>query len=154
MPGGVDSGRHGGIQRLLASRNSRLGTFSDAPPSDASATGTRHVLLEHRHFGEFKVPGLRQLPATAPYMHDGSLPTLDTVIQHYSALNEERLHADGERILRRLDLSAGEASDLAAFLRSLGSLGRGAPAQWRGGAGGGAMSRSSGSSADGGAATR
>jgi cytochrome c peroxidase len=42
------------------------------------------------------------------------------VVQHYSALNEERLHSDGERILRRLDLSPGEAVDLVAFLESLG----------------------------------
>ena len=40
-------------------------------------------------------------------------------MQHYSALNEERLHADGERILRRLDLTPQQAADLAAFLRSL-----------------------------------
>ena len=40
-------------------------------------------------------------------------------MQHYSALNEERLHADGERILRRLDLTLQQAADLAAFLRSL-----------------------------------
>lgn len=119
VPGGVDSGRHGGLQRLLASRYNRLGEFSDALPGDASATGTRHVLQVHRHFGEFRVPTLRGLLSTAPYMHDGSLTTLEAVVQHYSALNEERLHADGERILRRLDLSAGEAADLAAFLRSL-----------------------------------
>jgi cytochrome c peroxidase len=117
--GGVDSGRYGGLQRLLASRYNRLGPFSDAPATHTSATGTRHVVLEHRHFGEFKVPGLRQLTATAPYMHNGSLPTLEAVVQHYSALDEERLHADGERILRRLDLTAEEAADLAAFLRSL-----------------------------------
>jgi cytochrome c peroxidase len=41
------------------------------------------------------------------------------VVRHYSALNEERLHADGERILRPLRLDAAQAADLAAFLRSL-----------------------------------
>ena len=80
---------------------------------------TRHVVLDHRHFGEFRVPGLRQLMHTAPYMHNGSLPTIEAVVRHYSELDENRLHADGERILRRLDLSAGEAADLAAFLKSL-----------------------------------
>jgi cytochrome c peroxidase len=65
------------------------------------------------------VPGLRQLVHTAPYMHDGRLPRIEDVVRHYSALDEERLHADGERILRRLDLTAGQAEDLAAFLRSL-----------------------------------
>jgi cytochrome c peroxidase len=120
VQGGVDSGRHGGLQRLLASRYNRLGRHADTTAEDAGATGTRHVVQVHRHFGEFKVPPLRGVAATAPYMHDGSLPSLAAVVQHYSALNEERLHSDGERILRRLDLSPGEAADLVAFLKSLG----------------------------------
>lgn len=119
VPGGVDPGRHGGLQQLMGSPLNRLGPFSDAPAHDPRAVPTRHLVLEPRHFGEFRVPGLRQLTHTAPYMHDGSLATLEDVVQHYSALNEERLHADGERILRRLDLSPGDAADLLAFLRSL-----------------------------------
>jgi cytochrome c peroxidase len=119
VPGGVDSGRHGGLQKLLASRMNRLGPHNDAGVADVRAVATRHVIVEPRHFGEFKVPGLRQLAHTAPYMHDGSLARLEDVVQHYSALNEERLHADGERILRRLDLTPQQAADLVAFLRSL-----------------------------------
>ncbi len=122
VPGGVDSGRHGGLARLQGSRFNRLGPYNDAGnggAADPRAVTTRHVVQEHRHFGEFRVPPLRQLLRTAPYMHDGSLPTLASVVQHYSQLDEERLHADGERILRRLDLSAGEAADLLAFLKSL-----------------------------------
>lgn len=97
----------------------RLGPHDDAGAADARAVATRHVIIEPRHFGEFRVPGLRQLVHTAPYMHDGSLASIEDVVQHYSALNEERLHADGERILRRLDLTLQQAADLAAFLRSL-----------------------------------
>ena len=119
VPGGVDPGRHGGLQKLLASRMNRLGPQDDAGAADPRAVATRHVTVEPRHFGEFKVPGLRQLVHTAPYMHDGSLAGIEDVVQHYSALNEERLHADGERILRRLDLTPQQAADLAAFLRSL-----------------------------------
>ena len=119
VPGGVDPGRHGGLQKLLASRMNRLGPHDDAGAADARAVATRHVIIEPRHFGEFRVPGLRQLVHTAPYMHDGSLASIEDVVQHYSALNEERLHADGERILRRLDLTLQQAADLAAFLRSL-----------------------------------
>lgn len=62
---------------------------------------------------------LRQLVHTAPYMHNGSLHALQDVVRHYSELNEERLHADGERILRPLKLSPAQAADLEAFLRSL-----------------------------------
>jgi cytochrome c peroxidase len=121
VDGGVDPGRHGGLQRVMGSPLNRLGPFSDAAAGDPRATPTRHLVLEPRHFGEFRVPGLRQLTRTAPYMHNGSLAALEDVVRHYAELNEERLHADGERILRRLDLSAQESADLAAFLRSLSS---------------------------------
>jgi cytochrome c peroxidase len=120
VPGGVDAGRHAGLQRLLASPLNRLGPHNDAGAADPRAVQTRHLLPQHRNFGEFRVPGLRQLPHTAPYMHGGSLATIDDVVRHYNELNEERLHADGERILRPLKLDAGQALDLAAFLRSLG----------------------------------
>ena len=46
-------------------------------------------------------------------------PTLADVARHYSTLDEERLHAGGERILRRLDLGARELADLVAFLETL-----------------------------------
>ena len=97
----------------------RLGAFNDSGSADPRAVSTRHVVIEPRHFGEFRVPGLRQLRHTAPYMHNGSLATLEAVVRHYSELDEERLHADGERILRRLDLRPDQSADLAAFLRSL-----------------------------------
>jgi cytochrome c peroxidase len=119
VPGGVDAGRYYGLQQLLRSDYNRLGRFNDAGARDPRAVGTRHVILEPRHFGEFKVPGLRQLTQTAPYMHNGSLQSIEAVVQHYSEFNEDRLHADGERILRPLHLSAEQAADLAAFLRSL-----------------------------------
>ncbi|MGL6110135.1 MAG: cytochrome-c peroxidase [Rubrivivax sp.] len=116
--GQVDAGRHGGIKALLASRYNLLGPFND-DATRASAISTRHVLLEHRHFGEFKVPSLRNLAGTAPYMHNGSRRSLREVLQHYAELNEERLHADGERILVPLKLTPAETEDLLAFLESL-----------------------------------
>ena len=75
--------------------------------------------MEPRHYGEFKVPGLRGLLATAPYFHDGSAATIDDVLRHYSELDESRLHADGVRLLRALRLEPKQRADLAAFLRSL-----------------------------------
>jgi cytochrome c peroxidase len=69
------------------------------------------------------VPSLRNLARTAPYMHDGSLPTLRDVLRHYSELNEDRLHADGERILVPLRLTPAETEDLLAFLDSLNEPG-------------------------------
>lgn len=116
---GVDAGRHAGLRQLQASRHNRLGPYNAAGATDPQAVTTRHLVIEPRHFGEFRVPGLRQLVHTAPYMHAGSHATLAAVVQHYSELDENRLHADGERILRPLRLSAGDAADLEAFLRSL-----------------------------------
>ena len=120
VPGGVDPGRHGGIRKVRDSRMNRLGRYDDAGQGDPRAVLTRQLTLEHRHFGEFRVPGLRQLARTAPYMHNGSLASIDDVVRHYDELDEDRLHADGTNILRPLKLSAGDAADLAAFLRSLG----------------------------------
>lgn len=117
-PAGVDPGRQGGIKRLLASPYNLLGPHNDDATRD-NATGTRFLRPEHRNFGEFKVPSLRNLTLTAPYMHSGSLATLRDVVRHYSELDEDRLHADGERILKPLRLSAAETDDLVAFLVSL-----------------------------------
>jgi cytochrome c peroxidase len=115
-PGVVDPGRHGGIEALRTSRYNLLSPWADLP---VDATKTRHVQLQHRNFGEFKVPSLRHVAETAPYMHDGQLATLDDVLRHYSEPNLERLHADGEQILQTLHLTEGERADLLAFLRTL-----------------------------------
>lgn len=121
--GGVDRGRYAGIERLRADPYNLLGAFNDAP-GDEVASKTRHVRLQPRNFGEFKVPGLRNVAKTAPYMHNGSLATLDDVVQHYSELNEDRLHTEGERILKPLRLTPLASADLVAFLETLSDDGR------------------------------
>jgi len=122
----VDPGRHGGIRRLQANPFNLLGPYNDQTGNRRSGDDgadtrlkTRHVSLEHRNFGEFKVPMLRNVAVTAPYMHNGSLATLGDVVRHYSELNLDRLHADGESLLKPLRLSAQESADLVAFLESL-----------------------------------
>ena len=75
---------------------------------------------QHRNWGEFRVPSLRNVANTAPYMHNGSLATLEAVVRHYSEVDIERLHGDdGARLVRPLRLSPREASDLVAFLETL-----------------------------------
>ncbi len=117
-PGRVDPGRYDGIRKLKASRYNLLGPFND-DATRSTAIGTRHVALEHRNYGEFKVPSLRNLTRTAPYMHNGSMQTLRDVVRHYSQLNEDRLHADGERILKPLGLDKYDVDSLVAFLETL-----------------------------------
>ena len=120
--GRVDRGRYGGIEDLLTSPFNLLGRYNDDPGRDRAVVPTRHVEALHRNWGEFRVPSLRNVARTAPYMHDGSLATLTDVVRHYSQLNEERLHGHpGMRLLRALHLSPQESTDLVAFLESLTS---------------------------------
>src|SRR4051794_1574023 len=89
-------------------------------PGDDRGRGAvlRLPIAEHA----FKTPGLREIGRSAPYMHDGSLATLDDVLNHYQNGVVERptLSKDLSRPLR---LSAGERADLLAFLGTLNSDG-------------------------------
>jgi cytochrome c peroxidase len=117
--GRVDQGRHGGIAALQASPFSLLGPFND-DPAKATTVPTRHVEPQHRNWGEFRVPSLRNVANTAPYMHNGSLATLEAVVRHYSEVDEERLHGDdGARLVRPLRLTPREVVDLVSFLATL-----------------------------------
>lgn len=116
--GKIDKGRYQGIKSLKASPFSSLGAYND-DPSATSRIQAQHLVLKHRNFGEFMVPSLRNIAATHPYMHQGSLKSLDDVIDHYSNLDEERLHSDGIAILKPLNLTPAQKADLKAFLESL-----------------------------------
>lgn len=117
--GRVDPGRYGGIAALSASPFNLLGAHND-DPDKAAGMPTRHVEQVHRNWGEFRVPSLRNVARTAPYMHNGSLATLQDVVRHYSELDEERLHGhEGARLIRPLRLSTQDSADLVAFLETL-----------------------------------
>lgn len=116
--GKVDKGRYQGIKSLKASPFSTLGAYNQ-DMSEASRIQAKHLVLKHRNFGEFMVPSLRNIALSPPYMHQGDLKDLDQVINHYSDLDEERLHTDGVAILQSLHLSETEKADLKAFLESL-----------------------------------
>ena len=117
-PGRVDKGRYGGIKQLRESPFNLLGAYND-DKSRSTAGFTRHLRLTPKNWGEFRVPTLRNIAQTAPYMHDGSKKTLKDVVKHYSEIPEDRLHQDGEKLLKPLNLTAAETADLIAFLRSL-----------------------------------
>jgi len=116
--GQVDAGRHEGIRKLRTNPFNLLGAWND-DGARRTATGTRHVALEHRNFGEFKVPGLRSVAETAPYMHNGSAKTLRDAVRHYSELDPDRVHSDGGQLLKPLRFSDAEIDDLVAFLGTL-----------------------------------
>lgn len=91
--------------------------------------GIYEVTLEPRHMGRHKAPTLRNIALTAPYMHDGSLETLDDVLDHYAAggrtiesgphagVGADNPYKDG--LLRPIDMSEQERADVIAFLLSL-----------------------------------
>jgi cytochrome c peroxidase len=68
--------------------------------------------------GKFRPPSLRNIALTAPYMHDGSLATLEEVIDHYAA-GGKLDHPNKSHILRPFHLTDGEKHDLVEFLKSL-----------------------------------
>ncbi len=68
--------------------------------------------------GKFRVPSLRNIAVTAPYMHDGSVATLEDVIDHY-AVGGRMDHPNKSPILKKFSLTAEEKLDLVEFLKSL-----------------------------------
>jgi cytochrome c peroxidase len=68
----------------------------------------------------FKTPGLREIGRSAPYMHDGTLATLDDVIRHYETGIVERPTLSKD-LKRGLKLTADERENLVAFLGTLTS---------------------------------
>ena len=117
-PGIVDSGRHQGIIDLKKSLFTLDGQYTD-DPDKSGAWAVRNVARMHANFGIFRTPSLRGVAKTAPYMHNGSIATLEGVVDHYSNIDMERLHVDGEAILRPLGLIKQEVVDLVAFLETL-----------------------------------
>ncbi|MGB0885023.1 MAG: cytochrome-c peroxidase [Chitinophagales bacterium] len=67
--------------------------------------------------GTFKVPTLRNIAVSAPYMHDGSLNTLRDVLKHYNSGGNN--HANKSKLIKTLNLNESEINDLISFLESL-----------------------------------
>ena len=70
--------------------------------------------------GSFKTPTLREVAKQGPYMHDGSLYTLDDVIDYYDKGGNQVAGLDPE--LHELKLSVAEKVGLFEFLRALSGV--------------------------------
>jgi cytochrome c peroxidase len=79
--------------------------------------GRYAVTRDERDIRAFKTPTLRNVALTAPYMHDGSLPTLESVVAFYDRGGGAA--PNRSRKLLRLRLTAAERRDLVAFMRAL-----------------------------------
>jgi cytochrome c peroxidase len=67
--------------------------------------------------GAFKTPSVRDAESTGPYMHDGSLKTLEEVVEHYDKGGNANPALDTD--MKKLSLSAQEKTDVVAFMKSL-----------------------------------
>ena len=96
-------------------------------PSDN--TGLFDMTGEPRDMGRFKAPSLRNIAVTAPYMHDGSVATLEDVIANYERggrlIEQGEFAGDGRlspfksEFVSGFELSEEDRTDLLAFLHSL-----------------------------------
>jgi cytochrome c peroxidase len=77
------------------------------------------ITRKERDIGAFKTPALRDVERTSPYMHDGSIATLDGVVRFYSENGHS--YVDPGKGTQPLQLTEEEISCLVAFLRALTS---------------------------------
>ena len=103
--------------------------FMDQPRNNGldaglnSDNGRGDVTGRNNDNGDFKVPSLRNIELTGPYMHDGRFATLEEVIDHYSTgiqnhpNLDNRLRNDGRPV--RMNFSTIERANLVAFLKTL-----------------------------------
>lgn len=80
-------------------------------------SGRARITLVVSDVGKFKVPSLRNIDKTAPYMHDGSMTTLEEVVNHYNSGGKN--HPNKSPIIGSLNLTVAEKADLVNFLKSL-----------------------------------
>jgi cytochrome c peroxidase len=93
--------------------NDKDGTFADRGRFDIDAVGAKSM----QSLGAFKTPTVREVERTAPYMHDGSLKTLEEVVEHYDKGGNPNPALDKDMV--KLNLTSQEKADLVAFMKAL-----------------------------------
>lgn len=87
-------------------------------PNAVGDSGRAHITLKPENVNQFKVPSLRNLRYSAPYMHDGRFYTLDEVLEHY--VNGIQPNPNLDPLLAGgLPLTDQDRVDLLAFLDAL-----------------------------------
>lgn len=88
---------------------------------DLKDSGRGKITGKFEDLGKFKVPGLRNVSLTAPYMHNGMFATLEAVVEYYN--NPDKLIANSVNrdtlLAKPLNLSESEKRDLVNFLKTL-----------------------------------
>jgi cytochrome c peroxidase len=119
----------GSLERPTTMHNTGLYNLDGHGAYPSEEQGLYELTHSPADMGRFRAPPLRNVALTAPYMHDGSMATLEEVIDHYAAGGRTITsgpHAGSgsasplkARFVRGFLLSDEERSDLLAFLRSL-----------------------------------
>ncbi|MFY9317438.1 MAG: cytochrome c peroxidase [Burkholderiales bacterium] len=104
----IAPGRHAELSR------GTIETFSEAPQTDV---GRYEITLDPKDRWTYKTPSLRNVALTAPYMHDGSLATLEAVVEFYDRGGVD--NPGKSPLLALLGLRADERQALVAFLKAL-----------------------------------
>lgn len=91
-------------------------SFTDAQRAELGRFNMTHIVAD---IGKFKTPTLRNIALTAPYMHDGSMQTLEEVVEYYDKGGDKNPFLDSA--IFPLHLTAQEKLDLVAFLKVLTS---------------------------------
>lgn len=87
-------------------------------PTSVNDSGRMIITNKEEDMYKFKVPSLRNLRFTAPYMHDGRINSLEAVLTHYATGIHQSPTLDAE-LTNGIQLSDKERSDLLAFLNTL-----------------------------------
>ncbi|MCA9037285.1 MAG: c-type cytochrome [Planctomycetaceae bacterium] len=90
-----------------------LGVGMDAAEPDLGRFVVTNV---EKDKGAFKTPTIRNVALSAPYMHDGSLPTLEAVVEHYNVGGTKNKWLSDK--MTPLNLNAQEKLDLVEFMRA------------------------------------
>ncbi|WP_243396431.1 cytochrome-c peroxidase [Leptospira hartskeerlii] len=107
------------LQKKAESKNSPTSDEEILTNIESSELGRFSVTGISEDLGAFKTPGLRNIALTSPYMHDGSLTSLEQVIDLYDRGGEANPFLSSG--IRPLGLSGQEKADLVSFLKSLTS---------------------------------
>ena len=121
-------------EAFLASKRAGASVDKTVLTSENMSELGRFAVTENlTQIGAFKTPTLRNVDLTAPYMHDGSLKTLEDVVDFYNNGGREKetdpLSGFLSGGIRPLDLSDQQKEDLVAFLKALTSPGIAAQAK-------------------------
>lgn len=108
---------HEGIN-LTANSYHNIGVGTDKPNPDE---GRSVVTKNPADWGAFKTPTLREIARTAPYMHDGSIATLEEVVDYYDKGGIANKNLDEK--IKPLKLSATDKKDLVEFMKALSGEG-------------------------------